>query len=700
MGDLFQKFIEDVKKNYPKNKDKVLSALEFADQSHAGIKRKSGEPYIIHPIAVSQILMDNQLDYSSVMAGLLHDVVEDTIVTIEEIEERFGKTVAKLVDGVTKIDKITLERENLTEDDSRKRLLLAMGDDIRVIFIKLADRLHNMRTIKFLKPERQIAIGKETQELFIPIAELLGVRNLRSELQSLTFECLFKDDYEKIKLEHDTQLNTNLKKIRSIEKKLNDIVSKNVAKANIAWWPERYYSIYKKMKKTGVSKAYGLVLFKIIVPTVADCYKTLGLIHQLYKPLPLQIKDYIASPKINGYQSLQTVVMSEDSSITFNVMIRTPEMNNICEYGVFGLASSKDSSGEDFNSKFEKHNKLKAIISGENKSEFVASSTFVESIKTDISQKSTWVFTTKFKPTKIDSGNPSAIDFAYVLGDEVGNNAQSVIINGKSASLGAELKSGDVVEIIESTEPKAPCRAWFSVAKTHYARQKIRDYFAANLNSKNVKNGKKQLQAEFEEKGYSVEKLKKAFERSRYDFSFVSADDMFATIGCGGLKPSQISAYVSDDDKKENSLLSAPIVVEGVTFASKVLFSKCCCPILGDEIVAVKTQNNISIHTANCSNLKKCQKDKILKASWKPTVKKEFEVNLKIVAKDTVGFGANLLGSISHLGVNITKMFAKQKNSLCEFKLTLKIKDVSELKKVADTIAKVEGVKSINRSFD
>lgn len=699
MGDLLQTFISSVEKNYPKNKGKILDALDFATKSHAGIKRKSGEPYIIHPIAVSQILVDNQLDYSTIMAGLLHDVVEDTEFTLEDISKRYGKTVAKLVDGVTKIDKITLERENLTEDDSRKRLLIAMGDDIRVIFIKLADRLHNMRTIKFLKPDRQNAIAKETQELFIPIAELLGVRNLRSELQALTFECLFKEAYEEIKLEHDAQLNANLKKIKAIEKKLGDVVSKNGIKSEISWWPERYYSIYKKIQRAGVSKAYGLVMFKIIVPTIADCYKALGIVHQVYKPIPAQIKDYIASPKINGYQSLQTVVMSEDSSITFNVMIRTPEMNTVCEYGVLGLASSKDSS-EDFNSKFEKYNKLKAIISGEKKADFVPSTTFVDAIKTDISSKSTWVFTSKFKPIKVDSGEPTAIDFAYVLGESVGHNAIDAIINGKNLSLGAGLKSGDVVEIIESSEQKAPCRAWLTVAKTHLARTKIREYFVLNLNQKNIRLGKKILKEEFETKGYDLNKVVEAFEKSRFDYSFVSIDDMFATIGCGGLKPSQISIYVSEDDKKQNALLSAPVIVEGETSASKVLLSKCCCPILGDEIVAVKSKNNISIHTKNCLNVKRFENEKILDAKWKDSVKTEFEINLKIVAKDAIGFGARLLTAISKIGLDITKIFAKQKDKECEFKLTIKIKNTEDLKKVIEKISKVEGVKTINRSFD
>lgn len=698
MADLYQKFINDVEINYPKNKDKIFYALEFATKMHEGVQRKSGEPYIIHPVAVAQILMDNQMDYSTVMAGLLHDVVEDTDVTIEEIEKRFGKTVAKLVDGVTKIDKLTLARENLTEDDSVKRLLLAMGDDIRVIFIKLADRLHNMRTISVLSPERQRAISKETQELFIPIAELLGVRNLRSELQSLVFECLFKDTYEQIKLEQEEQIKRNYKKILEIEKKLKDLLKKNGIEAQVSWWPERYYSIYKKMKQQGFNKVHGLVLFKIIVPTTSDCYRALGLVHQIYKPIPSQIKDYIASPKINGYQSLQSVVLSDNDAVTFNVMIRTPKMNNVCEYGIFALASSKGLS-EKFNSKFEKYNKLKKIILGESK-EFSASTSFVDAIKKDLSSKATWVFTSKYKPTKIEASQPTALDFAYVLGDDVGNNAIGAVINGKNASLGSILKSGDVVDIVLSNENKAPYRAWLNVVKTHAARTKIREYFILNLNSHNIKAGKKAIEKEFNERGYDISSLKNVYEKIKPDYSFVSLDDMFATVGVGGLKVSQIISYVEEDNEKYNALKKSPITIDGVDFAASVVLSKCCCPILGDEIVAVKSKNNISVHTKNCLNLKRFEKNKILDASWKSKVNQVFEVNLKIVAKDSIGFGSKMLGEISSLGVDITKIFAKQRGSDCEFKLTLKLKNLDELNVVTAKLSKVKGVKLINRSFD
>lgn len=698
MADLYQKFIDDVEINYPKNKDKIFYALEFATKMHEGVKRKSGEPYIIHPVAVAQILMDNQMDYSTVMAGLLHDVVEDTDVTIEEIEKRFGKTVAKLVDGVTKIDELTLVRENLTEADSKKRLLLAMGEDIRVIFIKLADRLHNMRTIMFLSPEKQQIISKETQELFIPIAELLGVRNLRSELQSLVFKCLFKESYEKIKLEQDNQIKQNYKKILEIEKKLKEIFKKNGIEAQISWWPERYYSIYKKMRQQGFNKVHGLVLFKIVVPTTSDCYRALGLVHQIYKPIPSQIKDYIASPKINGYQSLQSVVLSENNSLTFNVMIRTPKMNNVCEYGIFALANSKGMR-EKFNAKFEKYNKLKEIISDES-NDFIASTSFVDAIKKDLSSKATWVFTSKYKPTKIEASQPTALDFAYVLGDDIGNNAVGAVINGKNASLGSILKSGDVVEILLSSENKAPYRAWLNVVKTHTARTKIREYFIVNLNSRNIKAGKKAIEEEFNEKGYDISLLKNVYEKIKLDYSFVSLDDMLATVGVGGLKASQIVSFVEEDNEKYNALKKSPITIEGVDFAANVVLSKCCCPIFGDEIVAVKSKNNLSVHTKNCLNLKRFEKDKILDAGWKNNVNQAFEVNLKVVAKDSIGFGSKMLGEISSLGVDITKIFAKQRGSDCEFKLTLKLKNANELKIVTAKLSKVEGVKLINRSFD
>ena len=321
--ELDQIFINNVSKKYPNNKDIILDAYKFAHQAHEGLYRKSGEPYIIHPVAVAQILIDNKMDAPTIIAGLLHDVVEDTKYTLDDIEKLFGSTVRKLVDGVTKINEMNLKSHRFGEAESIKHLLIAMGDDVRVIFIKLADRLHNMKTIEFLPREKQIRMAKETQELFIPIAERIGVRNLRSELESLVFKCTNPDDYVKIKTELTRKLTKHKVQLDDIEKKITKVLNIGGIKSKINGWPERTYSIYKKEKKTqGIGKIYCLMLFKIIVAKEQDCYRALGLIHKTFKPLPGQFKDYIAAPKLNGYQSLHSIVVSEESGITFKVMIR------------------------------------------------------------------------------------------------------------------------------------------------------------------------------------------------------------------------------------------------------------------------------------------------------------------------------------------------------------------------------------------
>ena len=696
---LLKKFKMSIEKNYPKHKDIIFDALAFATKAHEGIKRKSGEPYIIHPISVSQILVDNNMDYSSVIAGLLHDVVEDTKITLVEIEQRYGKTVSKLVDGVTKIDEVTLRRENLTEYDSLKRLLLAMGDDIRVIFIKLADRLHNMRTIGYLSEDRRLAIARETQELFIPIAERLGVRNLRTELQSLTFECLHKESYEKIKIQHDGQISKKQKNIIEVEKKLNDVLLEKNIKSQVTWWPEKYYSIYKKLSSSGVNKAYGLVLFKVIVPTIEDCYRALGIIHQVFKPVPMQIKDYIASPKVNGYRSLHSVVMTQDSKLTFNVMIRTYEMNNICEYGVLAYESGKNKD-EDYNLNLEKLNKLKDIIYGEVEDGTIASTSFVDAIKKDLSANATWVFTPKMDPVRVESGAPTAIDFAYAVHTSIGKNAIGAKINGKNASLGSILKNGDVIDIITADEEKAPSRSWLKVVKTYNARKKIKEFFAKNLTKENVKLGKKMLESELKKQKYTLADVQDIYPKLKQEFMFSSEEDMYASIGYGGVKLSQILSYVAIENGKHNVLDSSPVCVGGIDFASSVVFSKCCCPVIGDDIVAVKTKNFLSIHTKNCANLKQMDSSRLLPAKWKDDASGLFDVNLKIVAKDSVGFGARLLGAISNLGINIVKILGKEKNSECEFEITLKISRVEEINIITEKVLSVDGVKSINRTFD
>ena len=694
---IYEKFIWSVKKNYPKNQDKIFEAYQFATDAHEGIVRKSGEPYIIHPISVAQILIDNNMDYSTIIAALLHDVVEDTEISLKTIEKKFGKTVAKLVDGVTKIASLS-KTDKLNENDSIKRLLLAMGEDVRVIFIKLADRLHNMRTIEFLARHRQIAISQETQELFIPIAERIGLRNIRAELESLTFKCLNPEEYVEIKAYQDKKLAKHAKSIEEVEHIIKDALKENGIQPDVIWWPEKYYSLYKKSKVQGFGKARGLMMVRIMVPTVDDCYRTLGIIHKNFKPVPSQVKDFIASPKRNGYKSLHTLVMSKESGIVFSVMIRTPEMNNVCEYGILSFWNNKDDE-EEFDVNFEKYNILKSIIYGE-REESEHTTSFIDAIKTDLSSNVTWVFTPNFKPINIESNEPTALDFAYAVHTKIGHNAVGCNINGKKMSLASTLKNGDVVEIITADENKSPSRSWLKVVKTFSARKRLREYFNRNLTQENIELGKKMLSKELMGLGYELKSILTVYPEIKVEFNYSSIDDMYASIGYKGVTLQQIVGYITKNDLKNNVLKNASFEAEGVDFASSVIYSKCCCPVFGDDIVAVKSKTNLSIHTANCINLKNFEADRICKAIWKKKATELFDVNLKIVGKDSIGFGAKILQAIADDSYNLSRIVAKKINMKCEFEITLKVKDKDEISKIIEKLEKLEDVKSINRSFD
>lgn len=697
MSNLNQAFIEKVKKNYPVNADKIISAYKFADGAHAGVKRKSGEPYIVHPLAVAEILMENNMDYASIMAGLLHDVVEDTKYTKDDIKNMFGETVAKLVDGVTKIDNLTYKETNFTEADSIKRLLIAMGHDVRVIFIKLADRLHNMRTIKYLTREKQIKMATETRDLFIPIAERMGIRKIRSELQNLVFKCLYPDDYERIKQEFDAKFKKRAPKIKQIEANLSKILNENGIECTIVGWPEHYYSIFKKQNSAGIGKIYGLMLYKIIVPTELDCYKTLGILHKEYRHLPSQIKDFISFPKPNGYRSLHSVLVTKNFDITFKVMIRTKQMDDICEYGISSLWTNKDAD-VDFSENYEKYNDMKKIVLLEKKA-IENSINFIDAIKRDLSQNTTWAFTPKFKPICLSSDHPTAIDFAYAVHTSVGDNAISAKINGKKASIGAEIKTGDVVEIVLSNEPKAPSRNWLMVATTTYARRKIREYISKHTTAENVEKGKAMLNAELEKMGHKLGDVVEVYSQIAKDFNFVSLDDMFASIGYKSITIQQITKYVHENEIMERYAQNAPVIVEGAEVFMNVSFPKCCSAIPGDEIVGVMSKNNLAIHTKNCVNVSKIDKSKLLNVSWKENIDREFNVNVKIMAKDSVGFGSRLLGEISKFGIDILKMEAKKINTNdCEFELGLSVKNSSEVNKLIEDLKSLKDVKSARRA--
>jgi len=698
MVELDDKFIKSVSENYPVNKDKIIDAYKFANEKHDGVFRKSGEPYIIHPVAIAQILIDNNMDYSTIMAGLLHDVVEDTDVTIEEIEQRFGSTVAKLVDGVTKINEFKAKAKSFTEKESMKHLLIAMGDDIRVIFIKLADRLHNMKTIEFLKREKQIRMATETQELFIPIAERIGVRKIRSELQSLTFQCLHPDDYKRLKTEMVRKITKRKDQVDAIEKQLQDVLLKNGIKSRIIGWPEHTYSLFKKISNPGIDQIFCLMLFRVIVSTEDECYRALGLFHKLFKPVPGQVKDHIASPKRNGYQSLHSVMISDDADITFKVMIRTEEMDKTCEYGISSYWQEKDSDTK-FDEDFEKLNKLKEIVSGEN-NKLNSTDSFIDAVKTDLAPDSTWVLTPKLKPVCVNVSNPTVIDFAYAVHTKIGNNATGAIVNSKKVSLGTILKAGDVVEIITSQNDKAPSRNWLQVVKSSLARRKIREYINKHTTPENIEKGRNMLSAELEKINHTLSDVVMLFAKIKEEFNFVSLDDMYASIGYESITLSQITKYVLQEDISKSINENSPVDVD-CEKVSSLAFAKCCCPLYGDKIVGLVSKNGVTIHTENCQNIKAVEKDKVVNASWKDGVNQVFDVNLKIVAKDSIGLASKVFEVISSGNFNISRILAKEINSTeVEFELCVGVKNNKELDLLIGKLKTIDAIKSVNRFFE
>ncbi len=688
-----ENFIKSVEENYPISKDKILDAYKFSAKAHEGLTRKSGEPYIVHPVAVAQILIDNNMDYPTIIAGLLHDVVEDTSVEISEIKSRYGDTVAALVEGVTKIDKITLETQNLTEAESIKKLLLAMAKDIRIIFIKLADRLHNMRTIEFLRREKQLKIAKETQELFIPIAERLGIRKIRSELQALTFKCLLPEDYFKIKNDLDAKINDYKAELDSLENEMKIILQHNRVQAQIVRLPENYFSIYKKINSQGTDKIYALKFFKIIVSTELDCYKVLGLLHRTYTPIPSQIKDYIATPKVNGYQSLHSALMSKGSGITFAVMIRTEQMDKNCEFGISSLWRNKDNDKK-YEDKFEKHNDLKKIILGDY-DEISSTDEFISAIKTDLMPSATWVFTREHKPLRINVKEPTAIDFAFTVHSDIGYAAEKAIVNGKEVPLSTVLKNGDEIEIVVSKTKKFPPRNWLAFAKTPYARRRIREFLRKNITEKSVEKGKKLLEKMLANLGKTASDIISNFGELGREFNFISLDDIYAAAALEPKMLEKIEAFFKEKTAQACEIKNAPVEIENCKNLESLDYAKCCMPVFGEKIVGVLSKNGVVVHCKHCKNLKNINGQNLVSAKWRAGAQKCLETSICVVFKDGIGMLSKIIDVLASQKIDITKMVATKKPAgLAEAVISFKIPNSNELGQLLKNLKSHQGIVS------
>lgn len=723
------KTIYDVIKRMKMNKRKVNTALiqkayNFAAEHHKGQKRMSGEDYIIHPLNVAYILADLQMDDSTICAALLHDVVEDTDVTNEDIVKNFGEEIAEMVAGVTKLSKIQYVTIKEEQVENYRKMFLAMGKDIRVILIKLADRLHNMRTLSNLKRDRQIANAKETMELYAPLANRLGIYSLKSELEDLAFRYLYPEEYRELVMSIEKKREERIEFINKIMDEIRVALKKQKIVAEVTGRAKHLYSIYRKMQRDNITidQVYDLFALRIIVNSVKDCYAALGVVHDLYTPMPGRFKDYIAVPKPNMYQSIHNTLIGPKGT-PFEVQVRTWDMHRVAEYGIAAHWAYKEAN------KFKKSN----VVVTEDKLAWLRETLewqkdmqdpdeFLKTLKTELFEDEVYVFTPKGE-IKTLPRDATPIDFAYTIHAEVGHKMVGCKINSKMMPIVTPLKSGDIVEIITSDTAKGPSRDWLKIVKSSSAKTKIQQWFKKTEREENIEKGKDILDKEIKKIGMSHSDLFKPewiqVVLNRYNYN--SVEDMYASIGFGGISPNKIITRLLEEYKKEheedvieekiqelvteaprkNSAPKSGVSVKGIDNCL-VKFSKCCNPVPGDDIIGYITKGRgVSIHRKDCTNLKDLlsEEERIIEVEWYDEKEKaEYNVDIQVLANDRTGLLADVVKEITSKKINIMGVNTKtSKDRIATIDVTLEVQDIEQLNQIIKQIRKVDSVYEVTR---
>lgn len=693
-------FLEKVKQNYGES-ELIEKAYYFACKAHEGVTRRSGEPYIIHPITVAEILIDMKLDEESIASALLHDVVEDTPVTFKQIKQEFGEEVEKLVKGVSKINRVNFTDKYTLEMDSLKRLFIAMSKDLRVILIKLADRLHNIRTVQYLKPDKRVKFCQETMSVFVPLAERMGFSPMKREMEDICFKYLNPKEYEKVKSESDRKYKKSQEKMRVITEIFEKELANNHINGKVQSRFKNVYSLYEKIKSKGTAKIYDAIAFRIIVDSVDVCYQVLGLVHKLYRPVPGRIKDYIASPKANGYQSIHTTVLMKDGT-PFEVQIRTFEMHEHCEYGIAAHWRYKD--GEKKVEVYEKElNWIKSAV--ENEKQIKDSSSFIKAMSMDLATSEIWCFTPKYKPISLPE-NSTPVDFAYAVHTDIGDTCIGAKVNGKKVSLSRPLETGDVVEIITDKDKK-PSRDWLKFVVSAHARQNIRSFFKRNINPETLKMGKAMLEKTAEMIGISVGDIldSELLEECKRKYLVYSLDEIFASIGAGGINAFDIvsiARQIKKSRQASNERDDSPIYIEG-SDVSGVKLARCCSPVPGDEIVAISSKSGvISVHCESCVNVREIEKDRLLNAEWKEddgAQHRRYDIMLRIVGKDEEFMLSKIIDVMYMMNVRMSTITARiLSKGKFEVLVGVRVKNLEETNELMATIKQIDGIGIVNRA--
>ncbi len=704
----------------------VKKAYEFAKHAHRDQYRKSGEPYIIHPIQVAGILADLEMDPATVAAGFLHDVVEDTSVTLKDIESEFNDEVAMLVDGVTKLGKIKYKSHEEQQAENHRKMFVAMAQDIRVILIKLADRLHNMRTLKHLPLEKQRRISNETLEIFAPLAHRLGISKIKWELEDTALRYLNPQQYYRI-------VNLMKKKRAEREQYLEDVIEEVKArmgevsiKAEISGRPKHIYSIYRKMalQNKQFSEIYDLLAVRIVVNSIKDCYAVLGIIHTCWKPMPGRFKDYIAMPKPNMYQSLHTTVIGPKGD-PLEVQIRTVEMHRIAEFGIAAHWAYKEGKAINDSSTFEqKLTWFREILEFQN--DTANAEEFMESLKIDLFSDMVFVFTPKGDVIELPSGSVP-IDFAYRIHSEIGNKTIGAKVNGKMVTLDYKLKTGDIIEILTSKHSYGPSQDWLKLAQTSQAKNKIRAFFKKQRREENVEKGKEMIEKEIRNMEFDIKEIMTAdnLKKVAEKFNFSSEEDMYAAVGYNGVTALQVANRLTEkwrkkrDQEQSASITNAITDLKAFPTAKRresgvrvqgidnllIRLSRCCNPIPGDEIVGYITKGRgVSVHRADCTNIDSGDaQSRLIQVEWESALndRKEYNVDIEISGYDRRGVLNEVLQAVNETKTNISAVSGKtDRNKMATINMSIAIHNVSHLQKVVDRIKQIPDIYSVRRMMN
>ena len=734
---LYNELIAKVRKYHPStNVTQIEKAYQIAYNAHKEQVRKSGEPYIIHPICVAMILADLELDKETIVGGLLHDVVEDTAMTLKDIENEFGSEVALIVDGVTKLgqlsyssDKVELQAENL------RKMFLAMAKDIRVILIKLADRLHNMRTLKYMKPEKQKEKARETMDIYAPIAQRLGISKIKIALDDLALRYLEPDVYYNLAKNIASKKSEREAFVRSIVDEVSHHMEEGGIKCEVNGRVKHFFSIYRKMvnQDKTLDQIYDLFAVRILVDSVKDCYAALGLIHEMYKPIPGRFKDYIAMPKPNMYQSLHTTLIGP-SGQPFEIQIRTYEMHKTAEYGIAAHWKYKeDPNGVNIETNEEaKLTWLRQIL--EWQKDMSDNREFMSLLKNDLNlfSESVYCFTPAGDVKNLPNGS-TPIDFAYSIHSAVGNKMVGARVNGKLVTIDYVIQNGDRIEVITSQNSRGPSRDWLGIVKSTQAKNKINQWFKTQNKEENILRGKEQLERYCKTKNLVISELLKQeyMEKVIRKYGFRDWDAVLAAVGHGGLKEGQvINKLVEEDNKKKKKEVTDTQVLKNIADVKKtteersgkktksgivvrgiddvaVRFSKCCNPVPGDEIVGFVTRGRgVSIHRTDCVNIINISEEdraRLLDAEWLASAEeaggKLYKADINIYVEDRVGVLVEVAKVFTENEINVTAMSSRSgKNNTATINVTFDIRSVAQLNKVIDKLRNLECVYDIERT--